>query len=404
MAWKALNPARFPFFDYRRHAFSLGIDAGAGIWLAGQTAARLDEATGQMVVGGDAVAQAEVAYDKIVHVLHAAGLGLCNVVRTIEYVTPAGLQAYDRLAVLRRQLFGDALPATSTVVVQRLLLPEALIAIEAVASRSTSESLAAGGSARRVGSMIYLSGIEGIPREEARLEGTPPEGAATGSGADDIAGQVRRIYGRAEALLAAAGVGWNNVVKTTDFLTNAGLLRYRETAAVRREIFGSRFPASTGIIMPRLRTPGALIQVDFVAVEGENQPVYAEPPDPRLTFAPAVRAGQLLYLSGHTATDRETGAVHFPGDVVGQCGAICGVLRKLVEAAGAEADALVQTVDFVTPAGLERYRETAGVRKQTFGRPLPAATGVVCERLLRPEALIEIDGVAVLSERGAGYS
>ena len=56
---------------------------------------------------------------------------------------------------------------------------------------------------------------------------------------------------------------------------------------------------------------------------------------------------------------------------------------------------LVKTVEYVTPRGLDRYRETAAVRKSLLTEPYPASTGVLCHALLRPEFDIEIDPTAM---------
>jgi enamine deaminase RidA (YjgF/YER057c/UK114 family) len=46
----------------------------------------------------------------------------------------------------------------------------------------------------------------------------------------------------------------------------------------------------------------------------------------------------------------------------------------------------------------EGYRATADVRQAYFHNGFPAATGVVVQGLLRPDALIEIDAIAVLED------
>jgi hypothetical protein len=56
----------------------------------------------------------------------------------------------------------------------------------------------------------------------------------------------------------------------------------------------------------------------------------------------------------------------------------------------------VKTIEYVTPAALERYRSVAGVRSKLLREPWPASTGLVCEALLRPEMLIEVDPFAIL--------
>lgn len=53
----------------------------------------------------------------------------------------------------------------------------------------------------------------------------------------------------------------------------------------------------------------------------------------RYTFSPAVRAGNLLFIAGTTATD-DTGAIVAPGDIVGQTRVILQKFARLLAAAG----------------------------------------------------------------------
>jgi enamine deaminase RidA (YjgF/YER057c/UK114 family) len=113
----------------------------------------------------------------------------------------------------------------------------------------------------------------------------------------------------------------------------------------------------------------------------------------RYTFSPALRVGNLLFLAGTTATD-EQGAVVAPGDIVGQTRYIYEKLGKLLEAAGAGFEHVVETTEYITTT--ENYRGTADVRRELFKPPYPVATGVIVKGLLREGALIEISAVAVL--------
>lgn len=118
-------------------------------------------------------------------------------------------------------------------------------------------------------------------------------------------------------------------------------------------------------------------------------------PAGRYTFAPAVRTGNLLFISGMTATD-ENGALVAQGDIVGQTRCIFEKLGRVLAAAGATFDDVVMTRDyFVTTDG---YKGTAAIRREFFGDEFSAATGVQVAGLLREGALIEIEAVAVLSE------
>lgn len=112
------------------------------------------------------------------------------------------------------------------------------------------------------------------------------------------------------------------------------------------------------------------------------------------TFSPAVRVGNLLFISGTTATD-ERGEIVGRGDIVAQTRHIYRKFEQLLAAAGASLYDIVETTEYVTTT--ENYKGTAGVRRELLGgAPYPTATGVVVAGLLREGALIEISAVAVL--------
>lgn len=114
----------------------------------------------------------------------------------------------------------------------------------------------------------------------------------------------------------------------------------------------------------------------------------------RFTFSPGVvKEGKVLFISGITATD-DQGNIIGEGDIVAQTRAIYRTIGKVLEAAGATFDDVVKTVDYITTT--ENYRATADVRREVFRNGFPAATGVIVAGLLRADALIEIDAVAVI--------
>ena len=115
----------------------------------------------------------------------------------------------------------------------------------------------------------------------------------------------------------------------------------------------------------------------------------------RYTFSPALRVGNLLFISGTTATD-ENGQLVAPGDIVGQTRYIYEKLAGLLAAAGAGLEHIVETTEYITTT--ENYRGTADLRRAIFKPPYPTATGVIVAGLLRKGALIEISAVAVLPE------
>ncbi len=82
------------------------------------------------------------------------------------------------------------------------------------------------------------------------------------------------------------------------------------------------------------------------------------------------------------------------GDIVAQSRYIYQKMAKLLAAAGAGFEHVVQTTEYITTT--ENYRGTADVRREFFRPPYPTATGVIVKGLLREGALVEISAVAVL--------
>src|SRR5262249_16300914 len=125
------------------------------------------------------------------------------------------------------------------------------------------------------------------------------------------------------------------------------------------------------------------------------QPIIPKPSWPKsFTFSPAVRAGNLVFLSGTTATD-EKGRIVGAGDLAGQDRHIFGKFSAVLESVGGSLANIVETTDYVL--SLDEYQKTAAVRRELLkGPPWPAATGVVVSALVRADALIEIKGIAVL--------
>lgn len=112
-----------------RYTFSAGVRAGNLLFISGMTAANEQ---GELVGEGDIVRQTEYIFEKMGHVLAAAGASFDNVVETTEYFLT--LDGYARTAGVRRRVFSDApYPAATGVLVAGLIRPGALIEIKAIA-------------------------------------------------------------------------------------------------------------------------------------------------------------------------------------------------------------------------------------------------------------------------------
>ncbi|GAB3136851.1 hypothetical protein GCM10027290_01390 [Micromonospora sonneratiae] len=393
-AVRDIRPESFPWFRYDGYTFSLGLTDDTTAWLSGHSASEYDPQSQRIVVRGGMGEQTETAYAKIGAILAAAGLDYGDVVRVVENVTRAGLDHYQEAVEVRQRIFGEHRPTVVTVAVDRLLRPAAFIEIEVTATRGGGTPLIVGddGGLRRD---TVREGGDGTVYLPTMLP-IDDNGEIVAEG--DFGGQYRYCLERAGSLLEQVGLDLSHVVKTVDFSTPATRDVYRRTGRPRQELLGPVYPGAAGILMDRLHAPGVLVAIDVIA--SRHRPVAVNPGWSRydtLTYNPAVRAGRTLFMSGFAALDPETQQAVYPGDVIAQTEYTYESILKVLAAAGAGPEHLVKTIEYVCPEGLADYRGVAAVRERLLRAPWPASTGAICAGLLRPEFLIEVDPMAVLT-------
>ena len=108
-------------------------------------------------------------------------------------------------------------------------------------------------------------------------------------------------------------------------------------------------------------------------------------------------SGRVLYLGGHVSYDSERRLVH-PGDIVAQVDLALKNLRGTLEAAGATPQDLVRMVIHCTDVPAYR-RERPGIGeawRRQLGKAYPAMMLLGVVELYDEEALVEIDGIAVI--------
>lgn len=393
-----VNPEKFPWLDLRRYTFTMGVENKGILYISGNTASAYDPEKRQIICKGDVVEQAKLAFEKIAVVLEAAGMTFNNVVRTIEHIDPTALPLYQQVLEVRREYLGESAVADSAFCVQRLLRPDALIEISAVAMRDEKRPIDPGWSnplqitsspGVQAGDTVWLSGF--IGHEEVKGELHFPQ---------DTARQVELSYQAVGQVLEAAGARSSDVVNSIDFISPRALPQYRNTAESRRRFYGDQYPAATGIFMNRLLHPEAHVEVETVAVTGEGRQEIQIPEwnsrYERLTYSPGVKKGRLLFVAGMTAVDQTTGRSVGGDDVLAQADKAYRNIAEVLAAGGYSMNDIVNTVEWVAPRGIIGYRQIAEVRKKYFGESFPTATGVQVYDLLRPELLIEVTAVAVV--------
>ena len=116
-------------------------------------------------------------------------------------------------------------------------------------------------------------------------------------------------------------------------------------------------------------------------------------------YAHGILAGNTVYLGGQTALDKDMNIV--PGGIVEQFRqAFSNVLTTLTEAGGQPQD-LVSVTIYLTDVDdyMANGREIGRIWREMAGSEYPAMAGIGVTRLWQKEALIEIQGIAVIGHR-----
>jgi 2-iminobutanoate/2-iminopropanoate deaminase len=115
--------------------------------------------------------------------------------------------------------------------------------------------------------------------------------------------------------------------------------------------------------------------------------------EPVSHYTDAVRAGELLFISGCIAVDGD-GRLVGGDDVVAQTRQVFANLEAILAAAGASIRDVVKVTVFLTDVGDRAAVDT--VRRAVFGDTRPASTLVEVSKLVLDDALVEIEAVALL--------
>jgi reactive intermediate/imine deaminase len=120
-------------------------------------------------------------------------------------------------------------------------------------------------------------------------------------------------------------------------------------------------------------------------------------PDPYKPFrlAQGYRVGELLFISGQAAIDRN-GLIVGIGNFDAQAEQVFANLERVLRAGGSSLANVIKVTIFLRD--MSNFPKIVELRGRYFTRPYPADTIVEVTSLYSPEALIEIEAIAVVDE------
>ncbi len=120
-------------------------------------------------------------------------------------------------------------------------------------------------------------------------------------------------------------------------------------------------------------------------------------PDPYESFrlAQGYRVGELLFISGQAAIDA-SGQIVGVGDFDAQAEQVFANLERVLRAGGSSLANVIKVTIFLRD--MSNFPKIVELRGRYFTPPYPADTIVEVTSLYSPEALIEIEAIAVVDE------
>ncbi len=354
--------------------YSTAVTAAGFVFLSGVTGTGDDG----KLAGPDIESQTRRTIARLAAALEAAGSSLAQAVSVHVYLRRAS--DFQAMNDVYRQSFADKPPARTTVVAD--LADGALIGMSAVAvpAGAPREVLHPAGWAQssrpyslivRAGGLVFLAGL--VSRR----------------GVDDsvVAGsiniQARTVLDNAGVLLKTAGLSYADVVAALVFLTDD---TYFEAMNDEYRKYFTQDPPARSTAVTDLMGLETTVEITLIATTGRKE-VLGASVSPSLPLSPAVRAGDLVFLSGVLGNTSTNG-----DDVAGQARETMARIGRTLDGIGLSFRHVVDNTIYLPDLG--QQKKVDDVYREFFPTEPPARTSVGA-RLVTRAGLIEMMMTAV---------